>query len=90
MLGAPAAPIVVPTMTPDERQMVVVALGVIGGLGVGYYAVRHMFVQGLTPDERSNMLRLAASAAIYIGVTQLVDPAYQQYLDPLHIMTPEE
>lgn len=49
----------------------VVGMGVIGGVFLGAQGAKHMFVEGLTADERKNILMYGASALAIWGIAQL-------------------
>lgn len=50
-----------------------IAGGVIGGLAIGSAAYRHMFVEGMTAEERKPLLLGALGALAYLGIKMLVD-----------------
>lgn len=45
-----------------------IAMGLIGGGVIGYWAIDHMFVEGLTDQERKGMMIAGVSAAcLYVA-----------------------
>jgi hypothetical protein len=66
----PLAP--TPAWLPDP-QLFAIGLGVVGGLFVGQIIYKQVFVEGLTSEERKNLLLFAAASATMWGIQQIVD-----------------
>jgi hypothetical protein len=70
----------VPSYDPlgqDARHMVAYGLAVVGGLFVGSWAVKHLFGEGITPEERKQMLAAGAIGLVTAGAMALdIDKRY--------------
>lgn len=58
---------------PDYRMPFLVGAGVIAGLFFGKAAYDHMFVEGLTDEERKGIFLAAATVILGYGATKLVN-----------------
>ena len=64
---SPVGPPVVPI--PDVRMPLIVGMGVIGGLFFGWQAVDHLFREGMTWEEKKNILIFSGTIlGIYAAV----------------------
>jgi hypothetical protein len=70
-----------PDLTKLDSQILIVS-GVVGGLFLGYQAVRHMFVVGLTTKERRDMLLFAASTLGVWAASEFLDIDKYWFLTP--------
>lgn len=79
--GAPQAwpPLsdLVTTQTPLSIPQVpklplLVGLGVVGGTMIGWWAVQHLFVEGITGEERKNFLVFSGAMLAIWGASELV------------------
>jgi len=52
-------------------------LGLAGGGTIAYWAVKHMFVQGMTADERKNMAGFGLATAIMLVASELRHRRYR-------------
>ena len=74
----PEQPVLLPDLSElppiSTRSMqIAVALGVIGGLAIGSWGVRHMFVEGMTDEERRNILMYSGGVGLAIGLVYFAD-----------------
>jgi len=61
----------------DNRYMLAYGLSVVGGLFVGSWAVKHLFSEGVTPEERHQMLAAGAIGLVMAGAAYLdIDKKY--------------
>lgn len=67
--------------TYQEKMTLLVIMGGIGGLFLGYQAFQHFFVEGVTTEERKNILILAAGMGIWWGLDKAFD--LQKQVDQL-------
>lgn len=78
-------------MTLEEKRMATLVLGAIGGLVIGKKAYEHLFVEGLTEDERKNLLRAGVTGAAIWAIKEFVDlrpyRQYTQWFDPTGVLT---
>ena len=81
-----------PTLTdPDTGRYVIFGLSALGGLLVSKIVLEQVFVEGLTSEERRNILALAGGAAALYALTHMVDLGeYKAWVDPLHLVTEGE
>ena len=78
----------IPVLDQQDRMLVVVGLGTIGGLFIGYQAVQHLFVEGVTSEERKGVLMYSAAALAAWGLTKLVDLGeYSKYVDVIQLIS---
>jgi hypothetical protein len=79
-------------MTNDEKRLAVFAVGAIGGSVIGYHAFQHLFVQGITDEERSAFLKAGLTGLSIWVVKNFVDLSplrpYQQWIDPAGVLFP--
>jgi hypothetical protein len=81
----------IPVLPEDQRTLLAVGMGTIGGLFIGYQMVSHLFMHGVTSEEKRNILMYAAGVAAVWGVVKLFDLGqYRTWIDPLHLVLPEE
>ncbi len=59
--------------TYREKLTAFLVLGGIGGLFFGYQAWRYFFVEGITTEERKNLLLFAASMGLWWGLDRVFD-----------------
>lgn len=82
------------SVDPNQGLYLTVGLGVIGGLFIGKYAYEHLFVEGLTAEERKGMLLFAAGTAAIWGIGKLMEipeyRPYRQWVDPAHMFLPDD
>jgi hypothetical protein len=78
-------------MTTDEKRMVALGLGVLGGLVIGKQAYEHVFVEGLDETERTMLLRGGVTGLAIWAIKTFVDLRpyrdYMQWLDPTGVLT---
>lgn len=80
-----------PMLSEDQRMLLAVGMGTIGGLFIGYQMISHLFVHGVSSEEKRNILMYAAGVAAVWGIVKLVDLGqYRTWVDPLHLVVPEE
>jgi hypothetical protein len=72
MLARPLGQPLVASDLPDPLW-IAAGLGIVGGVFVGKIIYTQVFVEGLTSDERKNMLLFATASAAMWGVQQLFD-----------------
>lgn len=60
-----------PPDTDDPRVLALLGIGVIGGLFLGKEAVTHLFVDGMTAEERKGMLIFGGSIIGLWAATEL-------------------
>lgn len=59
-------------MTEAERsQLLVYGMGAVGIGTIGYWGAKHMFVTGLTPDEKKGLLIGAIVAGVGLAAASL-------------------
>lgn len=62
-----------PTLLPGVSQWhAAVALGVLGGMFIGWEGVKHSFVVGLTDQERKGLLFFSGSILLLFGAKELL------------------
>jgi hypothetical protein len=66
--------------TAEDKQLLLIAMGLIGGVGIGYHAFHHLFVEGMEDDARKNMIKFGAGAAVLYGLSMIVDLEPYKYL----------
>ena len=91
-------PIHLEPMSRSDQELLVVALGAIGGLAIGFVGFKHVFQEGWTPKERNQALFFVGSLTALFGIMELAKlddfreyreqanelvGDYTQYLDPL-------
>lgn len=69
----PSPPAGMPTLDEQQRNLVLVAMGVIGGAAIGWAAYQHMFIRGMEDKERKNIIGLAAGFGLMYGAAKLFD-----------------
>jgi len=78
-------------MTLDQRRMLLYGLGAVGAVVIGKKGYQHLFVQGLSEDERKMLLRVGMSGAAVWALKTFVDLSflgeYKQWIDPTGILT---
>jgi hypothetical protein len=72
MLAGPFGAPPPPSGLPDPLW-IATGLGVVGGLLVGQIVYKQVFVEGLTTEERKNLLMFAAASAAMWGLQQFFD-----------------
>lgn len=60
-----------PTPT-DSKQILLAAAGVVGGLTIGKWMVEHLFVEGLDPEERRNIILFGATTGTVFLVREIL------------------
>lgn len=61
----------------DTRHILAYGLSIVGGLFVGSWAVKHLFGEGLTSEERKQMLAAGAIGLVTAGAMALdIDKKY--------------
>ncbi len=61
----------------DNRNILAYGLAVVGGLFVGSWAVKHLWGEGLEPQERKQMLAAGAIGLVTAGAMALdIDKRY--------------
>jgi hypothetical protein len=62
-----------PTLLPGVTQMqAMIALGVFGGMFIGWQAVKQSFVVGLEDKERKGLLLFSGSILLLFGAKELL------------------
>lgn len=54
-----------------EPKHVALMLGVAGGATVGYWAIQHMFIQGMTAEEKKNLAGFGIATGVLILASQV-------------------
>lgn len=64
-----------PAWLTDEsfRYGLLTAMGVVGGVSIGKWAIDHMFVEGLEDKERKTLVVVGAVAVLVFGTAKLLD-----------------
>lgn len=62
-----------PILDDQEKMVFMISLGVIGGIGVGWGAVQHMFIRGMEDKERKTLMYFGAGLAGIYGIAKLFD-----------------
>jgi hypothetical protein len=61
----------------DNRNMLAYGLSIVGGLFIGSWAVKHLFSEGITPEEKKSMLAAGAIGLVMAGGLALdIDKKY--------------
>lgn len=49
-----------------EPKHIALGLGIVGGATVGHWGYSHLFIDGLTPDEKKNMAGFAVASGLLL------------------------
>jgi hypothetical protein len=61
----------------DNRNMLAYGLSIVGGLFVGSWAVKHLFGEGVTTEERKQMLAAGSIGLVMAGAAYFdIDKKY--------------
>ena len=74
------------TPVPRSSQYAMIAMAAASSFVVGRIVLREMFVEGLTDDERSNVLKFAGVGVATWAISKLVDLDKYWYLSTEKIL----
>jgi hypothetical protein len=60
-------------LTEQQKKLVLLAMGVLGGVAIGHAAVTHLFVVGMEDKERKKVLVAAAGSLVIYSLAKLFD-----------------